>query len=84
VLRSITKAELPVIALFHNDVQRSGTDRITGTFVAGNFLAYVAAFGPLNGVYYVDPPAAAARAPWSTYIKTYEDLLLDDLWSIIF
>lgn len=82
VLRFITQTDLPVIALFHNDVQRSGTNRVRGTFVAGNFLAYVAAFGPLNGVYYVDPPQAASKKPWDKYVKTYDDLLLDDLWSM--
>lgn len=84
VLGFVTQTDLSIIALFHNDVQRSGASKISGTFVAGNFLAYVAAFGPLDGVYYVDPPKVASKAPWSSYIKTYEDLLLDDLWSIVF
>jgi hypothetical protein len=84
VLRSVTSQEIPVLALFHNDVQRSGSSRVSVTFVAGNFNAYVETFGPLNGVYYVDPPSHISREPWSRHLKTFEDLLLHDLWRIVF
>lgn len=84
VLRAVTGQEIPVLALFHNDVQRSGSTGIAVTFVAGNFNAYVETFGPLNGVYYVDPPPHIAREPWSRHLRTFEDLLLSDLWKIVF
>jgi hypothetical protein len=84
VLRSVTGQEIPVLALFHNDVQRSGSDRVSVTFVAGNFNAYVETFGPLNGVYYVDPPPHVSRKPWSDHLRTFDDLLLHDLWKIVF
>lgn len=84
VLRSVTEQEIPVLALFHNDVQRSGSNRTSVTFVAGNFNAYVETFGPLNGVYYVDPPPHISREPWSKHLRTFEDLLLHDLWEIVF
>jgi len=84
VLRSVTGQEIPVLALFHNDVQRSGPSRVSATFVAGNFNAYVETFGPLNGVYYVDPPPHISREPWSRHLKTFDDLLLHDLWKIVF
>jgi hypothetical protein len=84
VLRSVTGQEIPILALFHNDVQRSGASRISVTFVAGNFNAYVETFGPLNGVYYVDPPPHILKEPWSRHLRTFEDLLLNDLWKIVF
>lgn len=84
VLRSVTGQEIPVLALFHNDVQRSGSSRVSVTFVAGNFNAYIETFGPLNGVYYVDPPPHISREPWSRHLGTFEDLLLHDLWRIVF
>ncbi|HZY72148.1 MAG TPA: hypothetical protein VFE22_03465 [Edaphobacter sp.] len=84
VLRAVTGQDIPVLALFHNDVQRSGANRVSVTFVAGNFNAYVETFGPLNGVYYIDPPPHINRYPWSRHLKTFEDLLLSDLWKIVF
>ena len=86
VLRFVTGQDIPVIALFHNDVQRSGSGKASVTFVAGNFNAerYVECFGPLNGVYYIDPPPHIHREPWSAHLKTFDDLVLRDLWEIIF
>ena len=84
LLRTVTGQEIPVVALFHNDVQRSGIEKISWTFVAGNFIAYVSAFGPLTGVYYVDPPIHITKAPWKKYLRTFEDLLLEDLWTVVF
>lgn len=84
MLSFVTGRPIKVVALFHNDIQRQGERGTSGTFVAGNFAAYVARFGPLTGVYYVDPPVHIAREPWSDYLRTYEDLLLDDLWTRIF
>ena len=84
MLSFVTGQQIKVVALFHNDIQRSGTTRTSGTFVAGNFAAYVARFGELTGVYYVDPPPHIDREPWSAWLRRYEDLLLDDLWTRIF
>ncbi len=84
VLRSVTGQKIPVLALFHNDVQRAGSHRISVTFVAGNFNAYVETFGPLDGVYYIDPPPHISRRPWSSHLRTFDDLLLHDLWKIVF
>lgn len=80
----IAKRRVKVVAIFHNDVQRSGTTKTSWTFVAGNFAAYVERFGPLTGVYYVDPPPHISREPWMHHLRTFDDLLLDDLWSRIF
>jgi len=84
MLQFVTKKAVKVIAIFHNDVQRSGTTKTSWTFVAGNFAAYVARFGPLTGVYYVDPPPHITREPWSKHLRTFDDLLLNDLWAHIF
>ena len=70
MLQFVTQQTVKVIAIFHNDVQRSGIARTSWTFVAGNFSAYVARFGPLTGVYYVDPPPQIGIEPWSTYLRT--------------
>lgn len=84
LLRTVTGQEIPIIALFHNDIQRSGPTKVSWTFVAGNFIAYVSAFGPLSGVYYVDPPIHITKEPWKKYLRTFEDLLLEDLWTVVF
>lgn len=84
MLSFVTGRPMKVVALFHNDIQRSGMTKTSGTFVAGNFAAYVARFGPLTGVYYVDPPPHIDREPWREWLRRYEDLLLDDLWTRIF
>lgn len=82
MLSFVTGQSIKVLALFHNDVQRSGLAGTSVTFVAGNFAAYVEKFGPLDGVYYVDPPPHILREPWSRYLKTFDDLLLTDLWEL--
>ncbi|HXD56049.1 MAG TPA: hypothetical protein VN618_14930 [Solirubrobacteraceae bacterium] len=84
MLRFVTGQPVKVIAMFHNDVQRAGTTKTGWTFVAGNFAAYVERFGPLTGVYYVDPPPHINREPWSKYLRTFDDLLLCDLWTQVF
>ncbi len=84
MLQFVTQQPVKVIAMFHNDVQRSRLTKTSWTFVAGNFAAYVERFGPLAGVYYVDPPPHISREPWSKYLKTFDDLLLGDLWTHIF
>lgn len=84
MLAFVTGRPVKVIAMFHNDVQRAGTTNTSWTFVAGNFAAYVQRFGPLTGVYYIDPPPHIERPPWDKYLRTFDDLLLDDLWSGIF
>jgi hypothetical protein len=84
MLRFVTRRPVKVIAMFHNDVQRAGTTKTGWTFVAGNFAAYVERFGPLTGVYYVDPPPHINREPWSKYLRTFDDLLLGDLWTQVF
>jgi len=84
MLAFVTGHPVKVVAMFHNDVQRSGTTRTSWTFVAGNFTAYVQRFGPLTGVYYVDPPPHISRTPWSAHLRTFDDLLLVDLWDRIF
>lgn len=84
LLRFVTGQRIPVIALFHNDIQRSGTGRVSVTFVAGNFTAYVQRFGPLDGVFYVDPPPHINKAPWNRYLRTFDDLVLESLWGIAF
>jgi hypothetical protein len=84
MLAFVTGRPVKVVALFHNDVQRSGSTKTSWTFVAGNFAAYVQRFGPLTGVYYIDPPPHIERPPWDKYLRTFDDLLLDDLWNRIF
>jgi len=57
---------------------------VSCTFVARNFIAYMSALGPLRGVYYVDPPVHITREPWKNHLRTFEDLLLEDLWTVVF
>jgi hypothetical protein len=83
VLDHLRGVGTPAIALFHNDVQRVRDDRIATTFVPHNFLAYLKTYGPLSGVYYLDPPPHARLAPWSEYLRTFDDWLCTDIWRIL-
>ena len=78
------QADYPIkaIAIFLNDVQRSGNLGISGTFVSNVFMIYTRLLNSLDGVYYLDPPKLIDTPPWSHEIKRFGELITTDLWKL--
>lgn len=72
-----------VIGIFLNDVQRKNKDNISFTLVSGLFMVYTKFLTKLNGIYYVDPPPNALKAPFNTYMKPFSQLILQDIWKML-
>jgi len=83
LLTQASSKEAKVIALFLNDVQRMGQDRIASTFVADLFLVFCKFFGDLSGVYFIDPPRRASDTRWSCLVKRFDTWITKDLWKLL-
>ncbi len=82
VLKSVLNAErINYIALYHNDVQRSGRSKISSTFVPDSYLVLCHVFGDLP-LYYLDPPLVAANSAFRGKIKTFDTFILHDVWKL--
>lgn len=67
------------VALYLNDVQRSGTNRINSTFVPDIYLVFCHVFGDLP-LYYLDPPMVASTLKFRGRIKTFDAFIVHDVW----
>jgi len=83
--------DIPVVAVFLHDVQRSATGSgegksifgIASTFKTGHFLGYTAALNKLDGVYYVDPrPEMRTNPRLQAQIRDFQQFLVYDLWTL--
>ncbi|WP_372948381.1 hypothetical protein [Mariniphaga sp.] len=72
-----------IIGIFLNDVQRKDTDNISYTLVSGSFLVYTQFIGKLEGVYYLDPPPTATKAPYTNYMKQFSELITTDIKTLL-
>lgn len=72
-----------VIGIFLNDVQRKNNDNISFTLVSGLFMVYIKFLTGLNGIYYVDPPPNALKAPFNNHMKPFSQLILKDIWKML-
>jgi len=85
----LTEKQTPHIAIFLNDVQRKNTKReneygINATFLPGHFKGYTVKLNPLDGVYYCDiRPNMKTEKILKDHIKTFDNLLVEDLWKFI-
>ncbi|MCF8360826.1 MAG: hypothetical protein K9H26_18890 [Prolixibacteraceae bacterium] len=85
----LTEKTTPHIAIFLNDVQRKNTSKenkygINSTFLPGHFKGYTVKLNPLNGVYYCDiRPNMQTEYILKDYIKTFDNLLIDDIWKFL-
>lgn len=80
VLRTVLNLKrMNYVALCHNDVQRTGENRISSTFVPNVYLVFCHIFGDLS-LYYVDPPRLIADSRFKDRIKTLETFMLSDIW----
>ncbi len=82
----LTEKETPHIAIFLNDVQRKNTKKenkygINATFLPGHFKGYTIKLNPLDGVYYCDiRPNMITEDILKDHIKTFDNLLIEDIW----
>lgn len=85
----LTEKETPHIAIFLNDVQRKNNKReneygINVTFLPGHFKGYTLKLNPLDGVYYCDiRPNMKTEKILKDHIKTFDNLLIDDIWKFL-
>ena len=85
----LTEKQTPHIAIFLNDVQRKNTKKeneygINATFLPGHFKGYTVKLNPLDGVYYCDiRPNMKTEKILKDHIKTFDNLLVEDLWKFI-
>ena len=92
LLTKLLQRDIPVVALFLHDVQRSkaGSDleqsgdrhfNIASTFKTNHFLGYTVALNKLDGVYYVDPrPEMTINEKLKEQIRDFQAFLIRDLW----
>ena len=85
----LTEKSTPHIAIFLHDVQRKNTRKeneygISATFLPGHFKGYTVKLNPLDGVYYCDiRPNMRTEKILKDYIKTFDNLLIDDIWEFL-
>ena len=85
----LTEKDTPHIAIFLNDVQRKNTKKenkygINATFLPGHFKGYTVKLNPLDGVYYCDiRPNMKTENILKDQIKTFDHLLIEDIWKFI-
>ena len=85
----LTEKATPHIAIFLNDVQRKNTKReneygISATFLPGHFKGYTIKLNPLDGVYYCDiRPNMRTESILKDHIKTFDNLLIEDIWKFL-
>lgn len=85
----LTEKPTPHIAIFLHDVQRKNTKKeneygISGTFLPGHFKGYTVKLNPLDGVYYCDiRPNMKTEKILKDHIKTFDNLLIDDIWKFL-
>ncbi len=92
LLTKLLQRDIPVIAIFLHDVQRSKATRdlersgdrhfnIASTFKTNHFLGYTVALNKLDGVYYVDPrPEMTVNEKLREQIRDFQAFLVRDLW----
>jgi hypothetical protein len=86
LLSKLLGRDIPVIAIFLHDVQRSRIGNnsfgISSTFKSNHFLSYTVALNRLEGVYYIDPPEHLIGRQFDEQIKEFQTFLVSDLWTL--
>jgi len=72
-----------VIGIFLNDVQRKENNNISYTLVSGLFMVYTKFLTELEGIYYLDPPPNANKKPYNNHMKSFSQLITEDISKIL-
>ena len=83
LLERFVEHKQKVIGIFLNDVQRKGTDNISFTLVSNLFMVYSSFLTELEGVYYLDPPPNAGKAPFNKHMSPFSELITNDVWELL-
>lgn len=83
LLERFVEHDQKVIGIFLNDVQRKESDNISYTLVSGLFMVYTKFLTELEGIYYLDPPPNANKAPYNKYMKPVSVLLTEDIEQLL-
>lgn len=83
LLERFVKHDQKVIGIFLNDVQRKEEDNISFTLVSGLFMVYSKFLTELEGIYYLDPPPNAKKEPYNKYMKSFSNLIAQDVWRLL-
>jgi len=87
LLNKLTGKDVPHVAIFLNDVQRTGTLPAFGigaTFLPGHFKGYTVKLNPLDGVYYCDiRPNMRTEPILRDHIRTFDHFVFTDVWELI-
>ncbi|WP_035656073.1 hypothetical protein [Flavobacterium filum] len=83
LLERFVEHEQKVIGIFLNDVQRKESDNISYTLVSGLFMVYSKFLTELEGIYYLDPPPNVNKEPYNKHMKSFSELLTNDIWRLL-
>ena len=83
LLEKFVQHDQKVIGIFLNDVQRKKSDNISFTLVSGLFMVYTNFLTELEGIYYLDPPPNAFKKPYKDHMKTFSELLINDVHNLL-
>ena len=88
LFNKLTEVSTPHIAIFLNDVQRTGKTpqhfKIGATFLPGHFKGYTVKLNPLDGVFYCDLRPNMISDPFlADRIDSIDQFFCEDLWKFI-
>jgi hypothetical protein len=83
LLEKFVRHPQKVIGIFLNDVQRKEDNNISFTLVSGLFMVYSKFLTQLEGIYYLDLPPSAKKAPFSNYMKPFSELITNDIRGLL-
>lgn len=84
LLERISEVEnIKYIGVFHNDIQRSGADGVSVTFVAQLFLIYEEYLTQVNGIYFLDPPPHINNIAFKGKLRWFTELVRTDIWTLV-
>ena len=83
LMQKFAKHPVKVVGIFLNDVQRKESEKISYTFVSGLFMVYTKFLIQLEGVYFVDPPPIAQKAPFNKHIASFSEFIVNDIHKLL-
>jgi len=88
LFNQLTGVAMPHVAIFLNDVQRSGKTpqlyKIRSTFLPGHFKGYTIKLNPLDGVFYCDLRPNMVSDPFlAARIFPLDKFFCEDLWGFL-
>lgn len=83
LMEKFVNHDVKVVGIFVNDVQRKEHNKVSFTLVSGLFMVYTQFLTKLEGIYYLDLPPNAKKAPFNEHIFPFSKFLCEDIWKLI-